>query len=245
MHIRGAGPDGSTQITLIWNDNVIENEWLQVTMLAQPHLELTANDVFYYGNSIGDTGNSPTDADVTAGDVLATRSNISASPASMTNLYDFNRDKVVDSQDLAIAQQNVRVGGAALQLIIVPMLGGGAATNIVASASHAIGTPIPAEQPSTISIAKPPAGLVDLALETSDARPSGISAMGFHPPVNWPEEWRQSTVASRVALDDSRRITDALPLTRHRPGDQIGPDAEYWANLGSVSCKIASTFDGN
>ena len=241
----GRGPDGSTQITLIWDDNVIENEWLQVTMLAQPHLELTANDVFYYGNSIGDTGNSPTDADVTAGDVLATRSNISASPESMTNLYDFNRDKVVDSQDLAIAQQNVRVGGAALQLITVPMLGGGAATNIVATASHTIRPLIPVDRSSTISIAKPPADLVDLALETSDARPSEISAMGFHPPVNWPEEWRQSTVASRIALDDSRRITDALPLTRHRPSDQIGPDAEYWANLGSVSCKIASTFDGN
>ena len=41
----GRGPGGSTQITVIWDDNAIQNEWLQVTVLAQPHSGLESDDV--------------------------------------------------------------------------------------------------------------------------------------------------------------------------------------------------------
>ncbi len=122
----GRGPGGSTQITLIWPDNAIQNEWLQVTMLAQPHLNLPADDVFYFGNSIGDSGNSTTDANVNAADVLGARGHATAT-ASITNSWDYNRDKVVDALDVAIAQSNVTAGAAVLKLITPPLAGGGAA----------------------------------------------------------------------------------------------------------------------
>ena len=54
----GRGIGGSTQITIIWPDNAIQNEWLQVIMPAESHLGLAADDVFYFGNAIGETGNS-------------------------------------------------------------------------------------------------------------------------------------------------------------------------------------------
>ncbi len=97
----GRGPDGSTQITIIWNDNAIENEWLQVVLLAQPHLDLAANDVFYFGNEIGFTGSNSSTGIVTATDAANVTANESSS-ANVTNLYDINRDGVVNASDVAI-----------------------------------------------------------------------------------------------------------------------------------------------
>jgi hypothetical protein len=101
----GRGPGGSTQITVIWNDNTIQNEWLQVTVLAQPHLNLTADDVFYFGNMIGDTGSSPTSTLVTSTDVNLINNNQTAS-APLSDPYDLNRDGAVDSTDASIAAAN-------------------------------------------------------------------------------------------------------------------------------------------
>ena len=56
----GAGVQGSARVELTWPNNTIENEWLQVTVLADADTGFSANDVFYYGNAIGDTGNSTT-----------------------------------------------------------------------------------------------------------------------------------------------------------------------------------------
>ncbi|MGN6370531.1 MAG: LamG-like jellyroll fold domain-containing protein, partial [Phycisphaerae bacterium] len=111
----GRGPNGSTQITIIWDPSVIQNEWLKVTVLAQPHLGLLADDVFYFGNAVGDTGDSSTDAQTTAADVNAVSAH--TGPAGITNPYDFNRDGVVDATDVSIAQNNQTPPGTALQLI--------------------------------------------------------------------------------------------------------------------------------
>ncbi len=101
----GRGPGGSTQITLIWDNNAIQNEWLQVTMLAQPHLGLAANDVFYFGNAIGETGDSSTDSLVTPADASRITANATTA-ALVTNPFDINRDGVVDAADTALVMSN-------------------------------------------------------------------------------------------------------------------------------------------
>jgi len=62
---RGLG-GGVTRLTLIWHDadgvqadRAVTNQWLQVTVLATANTGLAAPDVFYFGNAIGDSGNSP------------------------------------------------------------------------------------------------------------------------------------------------------------------------------------------
>ncbi|HZZ26561.1 MAG TPA: LamG-like jellyroll fold domain-containing protein, partial [Pirellulales bacterium] len=112
----GRGPGGSTQITVVWNDNVLQNEWLKVTLLAQPHLGLLADDTFYFGNAIGDTGDSTADAQVTVNDVARVNANNTTS-ASVVNIYDINRDGVVNSQDAAIVNNNQTTAASSLQLI--------------------------------------------------------------------------------------------------------------------------------
>jgi hypothetical protein len=125
----GAGVDGSIRLELVWDDNAIQNEWVQVTLKANANTGLAADDVFYFGNAIGETGNSATDAIVDAADALGTRVN-HTSAATITNRYDFNRDRVVDAIDDMIAHDNF-MGAAPLQLITP----GGVASASTGSAS--------------------------------------------------------------------------------------------------------------
>jgi len=53
----GDGADGSDRVTLIWPDGAIVNQWVEVKVLSDSNgggLGLDADDVFYFGNSIGD-----------------------------------------------------------------------------------------------------------------------------------------------------------------------------------------------
>ncbi len=107
-----AGVGNSYRVTIIWADNTIQNEWLQVTVLAGAGTGLTANDVFYFGNLMGESGN---DAAVNAQDEMAVANNrIGFTLASVTNNYDYNRDRQVNGSDAMIARRNA---GASLTMI--------------------------------------------------------------------------------------------------------------------------------
>ena len=112
----GRGPGGSTQITVIWDNNAIENEWLQVTLLADAHTGLAANEVFYFGNAIGATGANPNSAQVTSADAARVAANFT-SKASVTDPYDINRDGVVDANDVALVNANLTTPSDSLNLI--------------------------------------------------------------------------------------------------------------------------------
>ncbi len=122
----GAGVAGSHRVTLIWQDNAIENQWLQVTVLATDNTGLPQGgaDVFYFGNAIGESGNSATDAKVDATDEIAARNHphILVAPASVDDAYDYNRDKLVNATDEILARNNQTVAGTALELIAAPEL---------------------------------------------------------------------------------------------------------------------------
>ena len=61
---QGAG--GSDRATWNWADGAIKNTWLQVTLNA-------TGAVFYFGNTPGETGNSPANAFVSAADEIGVR----------------------------------------------------------------------------------------------------------------------------------------------------------------------------
>jgi len=53
----GAGLDGSDRVTLIWPDGAIVNAWIEITVKSDAGgggLGLVDDDVFYFGNSVGD-----------------------------------------------------------------------------------------------------------------------------------------------------------------------------------------------
>jgi hypothetical protein len=105
----GAGTGGSTRITLVWPDNVVRNTWLAVTLLATPNTGLSAPDVFYFGNLVGDTGDSapgqpPT---VNAADVARTRAHVGATDPDSLARYDFDGNGAIDARDLATVRRNL------------------------------------------------------------------------------------------------------------------------------------------
>lgn len=115
----GAGLNGSDRITLIWPDNAIQKQWLEVTVLATDQTGLASPDVFYFGNAIGEAGNSPTDAKVDLMDRQLPRINprTGLNPAPIDFPYDYDRDKKVDLMDRQLPRAHPTTALNALQLI--------------------------------------------------------------------------------------------------------------------------------
>jgi Tol biopolymer transport system component len=118
----GAGIGGSDRYTLIWADGAIQKTWLQATVLANANTGLASEDVFYFGNAIGEVGNSTASAMVTSADEALIRVNRIAGAGNLpvTSPYDIDRDGSVTSTDAALARVNQTTAFSALRLIAVP-----------------------------------------------------------------------------------------------------------------------------
>jgi hypothetical protein len=118
----GEGIGGTTRIEIRWADNALQNRWLRVALRANAVTGLLADDVFYFGNAIGETGDSASDARVTVIDEIATRVRVQASPGIVTiaERYDFNRDGTVNAADEAIVHLHQTNVLDALQLLAAP-----------------------------------------------------------------------------------------------------------------------------
>jgi hypothetical protein len=104
----GAGQNGSSRVEILWPDLAISKTWLQVTVKANAQTGLATPDVFYFGNAIGEAGNSMTNAQVTAGDEIEARNdphNI-LNPAPITNRHDYDRNGLVNAGDQIVARNN-------------------------------------------------------------------------------------------------------------------------------------------
>ncbi|QEG21062.1 cellulase family glycosylhydrolase [Mariniblastus fucicola] len=122
-----AGAGGSDRITLVWDDGVIANQWLEVKILANEKTGLSADDVFYFGNAIGECGTSTTDARVDANDVSAVRGNLSGFfTVDVVNEFDINRDRRVNATDVGIVRNNL--SGFFSVRLITPTAGSGKRT---------------------------------------------------------------------------------------------------------------------
>ncbi len=97
----------SKRIRLEWGDNQIENRWLSVTLHANANTGLLEDNVFYVGHLHGETSGLQT-GNATAqphlrffvtnlNDVIAIRSNLSATAVVVTNPYDLNKNGVVQN----------------------------------------------------------------------------------------------------------------------------------------------------
>jgi hypothetical protein len=100
--------DNRTRATLMWPDNVLSttNTWLQ------------SPDIFFFGNAVGDTFNSESDAQVDALDELAVRHHpIPLHKADLESPFDINRDGNVNVLDEALIRGHATTALSALQLI--------------------------------------------------------------------------------------------------------------------------------
>jgi len=137
----GAGPllpDGIThadRVTLTWEDyyvlqsgnwvfnpNGIGQKWLQVTVKANANTGLSQNDVFYFGNAIGDSGDSAASTAVNIVDFGGARDNPhnAFNRALINDAYDFDRDQFVNVVELGLVRDNNTNAFNDLNLITVP-----------------------------------------------------------------------------------------------------------------------------
>jgi VCBS repeat-containing protein len=119
---RGAGANGADRVTLIWPDGAVQNTWLEVRFKSGARSLLGHDDVFYFGNAIGETGSMPGNTFVTSVDVIGARDN-QRGPfdlAPIDDVYDFNRDRLVTSADVIIARDHQAGALTAIPLIAAP-----------------------------------------------------------------------------------------------------------------------------
>ena len=103
----GAGIAGSDRVTVVWPDQAIQSQWLQVTVKATATTGLTEEDVFYFGSLPGETGDAIGLAEVTTTDRQGVRNHEGAQLESQElNAFDVNRDGMVDrTDDQLVARQ--------------------------------------------------------------------------------------------------------------------------------------------
>ena len=102
---RGETVDGASRIMLLWPEGAIRNTWVQVTVPANARTGLTSPDVFYFGNLVGETGDTATPLRVGALDLAGVRRVLNTN-ATLTSPYDVNRDGRINALDLSAVRQN-------------------------------------------------------------------------------------------------------------------------------------------
>jgi PKD repeat protein len=189
---RGAGTDGSDRITLIFPDGSVTKQRLRVKVLAGGSVGLAGDDVFYFGNAIGEAGNLAADAKVTTLDVSLTRANqisFPAPPPVITNVYDFNRDHRANTMDVSLVRSNLTTVMNALKLIAPPVESPLAPEPVAAPApatadplrAAIAASPAPAAGPATWVSAKRTMDALAAAVALSSAPALAADAVGRPP----------------------------------------------------------------
>lgn len=112
----GEGEGGSDRVTIIWADGAIINEWLRVTVLSDTNggtLGLAEDDVFAFGNLVGDLDGSGTVSFLDAARTAARIGKTSATPAD----GDVDGSGMID-----VADADTVVGNLGSQLLMTPEL---------------------------------------------------------------------------------------------------------------------------
>jgi hypothetical protein len=99
----GQGTGGSDRVEITWASGQISNTWLEVQVLASANTGLTAADLFFWGNKVGDVGTStPAGTFLTSAidKTLVLAGLVGGTP--ITSAFDFNRDGNVTGIDASI-----------------------------------------------------------------------------------------------------------------------------------------------
>ena len=247
--VAGVGVNGSDRVFIEFADGAITNGWLQVTVLANNNTGLTEDDVFYFGNAIGESGNDPTDAIVNISDVSGPRTNQTGfGITDVINVFDFNRDAVVNLADLAIARTN-QSGFTPVRLITPTDSSGGPSGKLppsatsTADASVALPVSVSTPEPTTSKVTT-----AELAAPnfSSFAVAANIQAATAEPNKSTEPKDFAKEVAKRNALSLVGANLDT-PNTQQDILDQVFETTEQQNDLARnvSSTDIDSLFETN
>ena len=104
---RAAGVAGTDRVTLTLPEGLVKNAWLRVTVRATADTGLSAPDVFYFGNLVGDVGtDGASTAVVDRIDLARVRARRGLTSDATRALFDVNRDGFVSMADYTIVRAN-------------------------------------------------------------------------------------------------------------------------------------------
>jgi PKD repeat protein len=99
--------EGTDRFFLHWDNQAVINTWLSVVMLANTNTSLETDEVFYFGNLVGDVDG---DGSVGIADVFSiwnNRTRSSSDPqADVNSLYDIDKDGKVNISDVFLTWNN-------------------------------------------------------------------------------------------------------------------------------------------
>ncbi len=232
----GAGEDGSDQITLTFPDNLIRNEWLEVTIRANENTNLDSDYVFYFGNQVGDVfGNTPVGSNVivNALDTSFVRANSSPIPDSVgiDNIYDVNRSGEVNALDTSFVRASAVLFGG-LVLIEVPA---GAPAN-----SFTLNTVLPSTDSTTTSPAATDRSNEQIDVAGDKAKETGLGAPAVSTKQDQVRETASAKPAEPAAVKEPTTKTDSKAADPEAVVTEAKVTAEIADRLKSSAIETAA-----
>jgi len=203
------------RVTIIWSDEAIREQWLQVTFLAGPATGLAQDDVFYFANLPGDANSDGRVDAADFNDWYEARFNnaLIADPA------DFNRDGVVDVKDFNVwndTKFTFLSEPVAAEVPVEPREPRAASSNL-SPAAIAVPTPLVvfsenSHRPSGGELKAIDAAVFDWANEdTTNAEPKSDPAIRATREVHG-QQFKDKAVRRRIPNHSSTRFIDAAML---------------------------------
>jgi hypothetical protein len=215
----GAGVIGSDRVEITWAAGTIKNTWLEVQVLATANTGLTAPDVFFWGNRVGDTTDPPTGGTFFTSVASDGATILAASPAvgvGIESPYDINRTNTVN-----VAGDRAEVIGNSPGALLRIRFGTGGPFAPEAGGDHS----------ATVAAAQPAAGLlrgdsgIASALARSARDTGGASPVLLPPSIAQRLDWGRSSRAA-AAIYYQHLAAAAGPTTDDPARVNSEPDDE-------------------
>jgi hypothetical protein len=113
----GGGVGGSDRVKLVWPNGSIAKTWLQIRVRGNTTTRVADDEIFYFGNAVGEALDSASNARVNLIDVGLARANQSGfGSVPIDSAYDFDRGGRVNLVDVGLARAN-QSGFSSVELI--------------------------------------------------------------------------------------------------------------------------------
>ena len=209
----GAGTGGGDRVELTWTDGSIKEEWLEVTIHADANTGLSAPYTFFYGSVIANSGTGDTGALAITSSTDENAARNHNGTATVTNVFDYNKDGFVNSSDENAARNN----GATIKFIKI-----------------AANTPLAPDAAPTVT--------PDLSVApavTPDTMPHGQQRRHWHGQRSgWsagqPQDWHASAPTARLA---GERAEERESQQRRGSHDLRGPGRGRHESHAIDSCR--------
>jgi hypothetical protein len=125
IEILPSAKDTPARVRLEWEDNAIQNTWLQVIILANTNTGLAEQAAFYLGHVLGDIDFSGPSYRVTTIDTSIVREAVGSEPVPASDARDVDKDRRITTLDVALVRDLVS-NSVRLRSITIPAAGSGA-----------------------------------------------------------------------------------------------------------------------